>query len=105
MKVFFDEWVPRPLRGFLPSHNVQTAQELGWGRLKNGDLIRRAEAENFEVFVTSDQNLRYQQNLSERNIAILILSTNYWHTLRDQSSKVQAAIAEARPKEYRELLF
>jgi hypothetical protein len=83
----------------LIDHEIQTAQEMGWGRLKNGELIRRADEANFEVFVTSDQNL------SDRRIALLILSTNYWPTLRDESERVQAALAEVVPGQYVELVL
>ncbi len=103
MKVFFDECVPRPLRGLLPSHEIKTAQEMGWGRLRNGELLRRAEEAAFDVFITSDQNLRYQQNLTGRRIALLILSTNYWPTLRDQKGKIHSALALLQPGQYLEL--
>jgi hypothetical protein len=59
MRIFFDECVPRPLRKLLPSHEIMTAQELGWGRLKNGELIAKAEQAGFQVFLTADQNLKY----------------------------------------------
>jgi hypothetical protein len=61
MKVIFDTCVPRPLRKLLPGHEIRTAQEMGWDKLQNGDLIRAAEPQ-FEAMVTSDQNLKYQQN-------------------------------------------
>lgn len=82
MKVFFDECVPRPLRKLLATHEIKTAQELEWGRLKNGALIAHAEQAGFDVFVTSDQNLKYQQNLQRNKIALLVLSTNFWPVLR-----------------------
>jgi len=103
VKVFFDECVPRPLRKLLGGHEIKTAQELGWGRLKNGELIQRAEAERFEVFVTSGQNLQYQQNLSGRRIALLVLSTNYWPALRKHHALVAAALLDVRPGSYRNL--
>jgi hypothetical protein len=100
-----DECVPQPLRNLLPGHDIQTAQEMGWGRLKNGELIRRADESGFEVFVTSDQNLRYQQNLTGRHIALLILSTNYWPTLRDHASKIEAVLTTLHPGQYSEVSF
>ena len=103
MKVFFDECVPRPLRRLLPGHEISTAQELGWGRLKNGELIQRAEQNAFEVFVTSDQNLTYQQNLAGRRIALLVLSTNYWPLLKTQSARIDAALAALEPGQYKEV--
>ena len=63
MKVLLDACVPRPLRKFLPDHTVQTAQEMGWGQLKNGALIKETESQ-FDAFITTDKNLKYQQNYS-----------------------------------------
>jgi len=103
VRVFFDECVPRPLRNLLPGHHIQTAQEMGWGRLKNGELIRRADEDGFEVFMTSDQNLRYQQNLTGRRISLLVLSTNFWPTLRDRVPAIQAALVALSPGQYLEV--
>ncbi len=75
MKILLDECVPWPIHQLLSGHECATAQRCGWGGLKNGDLLLRAEAK-FDLFITSDQNLRYQQNLTGRAIAILELSTN-----------------------------
>ncbi|HXI71070.1 MAG TPA: hypothetical protein VNN22_12010 [Verrucomicrobiae bacterium] len=77
MKVLLDACVPRPLRKFLPDHIVQTAQEMGWGQLKNGALLQAAEPE-FAAFLTSDNNLKYQQNIAGRKLAIRVLPTNDW---------------------------
>jgi hypothetical protein len=76
---------------------------MGWGRLKNGELIRRAEEGGFEVFVTSDQNLGYQQNLADRHIALLVLSTNYWPILQTQIARIEAALATLQPGQYVEV--
>jgi hypothetical protein len=78
---------------------------MGWGRLKNGELIRRAEESGFEAFVTSDQNLRYQQNMAGRRIALLILSTNYWPAPRDQKAEIEAALSTLQSGQYLEVLF
>ena len=75
MRVLVDECRPRFLRRVLPGHFVQTAQDCGWAGIKNGQLLILAEAQ-FEVFLTADKNLRYQQNLAERKIAIIELSAN-----------------------------
>ncbi len=72
MKVLLDECVPRKLRCALPEHEVFTVTELGWSGIKNGKLLALAEAE-FEVFLTVDQNLKYQQNLEAFNIGIVLL--------------------------------
>jgi hypothetical protein len=105
VKIFFDECVPRPLRSLLPEHQIKTAVEMGWGRLKNGELIQRAEENKFEVFVTSDQNLRYQQNIEGRQIAMVILPTNYWPILRSQAAAVATALTNLKPGEYVEVQF
>ena len=76
MKVLLDHCVPRPLRRHLPGHAVKTAYQMGWDLVRNGDLIRSAEAE-FDVMISSDQSLRYQQNLKKRRLALIILPTNY----------------------------
>ena len=68
MKVLFDQGTPVPLRRHLHPHVVDTAGERGWSRLKNGDLLDQAEANRYDAFITTDTNLRYQQNLSKRVI-------------------------------------
>jgi hypothetical protein len=102
MKVLFDQGTPVPLRSFLIGHEVTTAHELGWSNLKNGDLISAAET-RFEVFVTTDQNLQYQQNLSGRNLAILVLPTTSWPRLQSHTEVILAELNKTRPGEYREI--
>jgi len=77
MRVLFDQGTPAPLRHALALHRVSTAFELEWSNLGNGDLLREAEG-RFEVFVTTDQNLRHQQNLGGGQLVILVLSTTNW---------------------------
>ena len=81
MRVLFDQGTPAPLRLFLTGHEVATAHEMGWSDLKNGELLSAAEA-NLDVLITTDQNLRYQQNLSGRKLAIFVLSTTSWPRLQ-----------------------
>jgi hypothetical protein len=76
---------------------------MGWGRLKNGELIRKAESDGFAVFVTCDRNLRYQQNLQDRTIALLVLWTNYWPALKSQSGRIAAALTGIPPGQYLEV--
>ena len=102
MRVLFDQGTPAPLRRALGSHEVSTAFELGWSNLENGDLLRAAEG-RFDVFVTTDQNLRYQQNLAGRQLAILVLPTTNWLEIRRHQDEVVAAVNSMRPGEYREL--
>ena len=87
MNILFDGCVPRALRKFLAGHQVQTAQQLDWGELQNGDLIRAAE-EKFDALVTADKNIRYQQNVTGRKIAILVLPTNRWPVLQTMTGRI-----------------
>jgi len=66
MKILFDQGTPVPLRKLLPDHSIITAYERGWQTLENGDLIAAAEADGFDIIITTDQNLKYQQNLTDR---------------------------------------
>jgi hypothetical protein len=85
VKILFDECVPQPFRRYLAEFEVSTAQEMGWGRVKNGDLLRCAEGV-FDAFLTSDQQLKYQQNLKGRRLAILVLSTNRWVKIKEKNT-------------------
>lgn len=78
MRILFDQGTPVPLRNHLSTHQVTTAFELNWGSLTNGELLAKAEAANFEVLVTTDQNLRYQQNLTQRRIAVVVIMSTSW---------------------------
>ena len=102
MKLLFDGCVPRPLWRFLPSHTVQTAPELGWEELRNGELLREAEP-LFDAFVTADKNIRYQQNVTRRRIAILVLPTNRWPVLRTMTERIAAAVNRLQPGEFIEM--
>ena len=73
MKILLDEDTPRPLRGHLPGHSVATTQEMGWAGVKNGRLLQLAEENGFEILLTCDRNLRHQQNLAGRTIAVMVL--------------------------------
>ena len=95
MKVLFDQGTPAPLKVFLPNHDVLTAYELGWSTLKNGELLRAAESNGFEVFITTDTNLRYQQNLIQRKIAIVSLSTTSWPRIKQHVSLIIAAVTNS----------
>ena len=102
MKVLLDACVPRPLRKFLPDDSVQTAQEMGWGQLKNGALLREAEIQ-FDAFITTDQSLKYQQKVVGRKLAILVLPTNDWPTIRAKSGEIAATVATLKPGDFVEL--
>ncbi len=102
MKVLLDECVPWPMRKLLVGHECTTAQQRGWGGIQNGELLRLAEGE-FELFITSDHNIRYQQNLSGRRIPILQLSTNDLRRIQAAALLIQSAVAAIRPGEFHQL--
>ena len=102
MRILFDQGTPLPLKLHLADHQVETAYELGWSRLTNGELLAAAEG-RFDVLMTTDQNLRYQQSLSGRKIAVLVLSTTSWPRLRDRVQSLASALASLKPGEYLEL--
>ena len=82
MRILFDQGTPVGIRSVLGEHEVKTAHEQGWSALSNGDLLRAAEDAGFELFLTTDSNLAYQQNLRGRNLAIVILSQNKWKAIQ-----------------------
>jgi hypothetical protein len=81
MRVLLDNCAPRPLRAFLTGHEVKTAYEMGWASLMNGELLAAAENE-FDLLISCDRNLRYQQNLTQRTIRLLILTLGRWPVLK-----------------------
>lgn len=91
MKILLDECVPWPMYKLLAGHDCTTAQKRGWGGIKNGDLLKLAAAE-FDLFITADQNIRYQQNLANRAIAIIELSTNDLHRIQAAEKSLIAAV-------------
>jgi hypothetical protein len=103
VQILFDHGTPAPLRHALVGHEITTAYERGWSALKNGELIAAAEASKFEVLVTTDKNLRYQQNLTGRSLAIVVLWTTSWPKIQREIPKVQAAIDRATKGSYIEL--
>jgi hypothetical protein len=105
VRVLFDQGTPAPLRTHLPDHLVSTAYELGWGSLKNGELLQQAEIAGFEVMVTTDQNLPYQQNLGSRTIAIVVLSTTSWPRIRAFAHHIANALVSIAPGSYIEIFL
>ena len=97
MKILFDQGTPAPLRKFLTSSEVSTAAEMGWSDLGNGELLAEAENAGFEILVTTDQNLEYQQNLSERTIGIVVIVNYAWPNLKERAEEVAEAIEGASP--------
>src|SRR5688500_15624138 len=104
MNILLDECVPWPMHKLLVGHNCTTAQKRGWGGIKNGELLQLAESE-FDRFITSDQNIRYQQNLAGRRIAIIELSTNDLRRIQSSAALVHSAIATIQPGQFCSLVI
>jgi hypothetical protein len=103
MLILFDHGTPAPLQLFLTDHTVKKTQELGWDMFSNGELLNEAERAAFEVFVTTDKNIRYQQNLANRVIAIVVLGNSRWPVVKRYVDRVVAAVNAARPGSYTEV--
>jgi predicted nuclease of predicted toxin-antitoxin system len=103
VKIFLDQNVPAPLARSLEGHNAVHTSTIGWGALSNGDLLAAAETDGFELLLTADQNIRYQQNLAERTIALIVLSTNDRLAIRAQLDLVVHAVQGASPGSYIEV--
>ena len=103
MRLLFDNGTPAPLRRHLGDHAIQTAAQFGWATLSNGELLDRAEAAGYEVLITTDQNMRYQQNLSDRRIGIVVLMDSRWPYVRLRTADIRAAIKAVKPGEAREV--
>lgn len=103
MRVLFDQGTPAPLRHLLPGHEISTAYELGWSTLLNGELLAAAERQGFQVLVTTDTHLKYQQNLDSRSIAIVVLGTTSWPRIKVAAGGVLAAINSATVGNYAEV--
>src|SRR5258708_19954660 len=100
MLVLFDQGTPVPIRPFLKGHVVKTAAQVGWDTLQNGALLTAAEEAGFQVLVTPDKNIRHQQNLSDRKIAIVVLGSPQWPFVRPHVQHVVLAVNGATPASY-----
>lgn len=103
MKILFDQGTPVPLRRYLRPHEVTTVYELGWSTLQNGTLIHQAEADGFDILITTDKNWKYQQNLSQRRLAIVVLLSTSWPKIQAKISEVVAAVDRAIKGSYTEV--
>ncbi len=103
MLVLFDHSTPAPLTSYLIGHTVTEARDRGWHRLSNGDLLAEAERAGFDVLITADKNIRHQQNLSGRRLAIVVLSTQQWPVVRLHIERIAAAVNAAAPGSYTEV--
>ncbi len=101
MRILFDKNVPVGVRRFLSEHEVSTFVEMQWyPQLENGELLTAAEAAGFDVMVTSDQNIVYQQNLTRRRLALVVLGSNIWPIVRDHGATITAKVDAATPGSY-----
>jgi predicted nuclease of predicted toxin-antitoxin system len=104
MKIILDESAPQKLRLLLEGdHTVVTTSYQGWSGLKNGELLNVAEATGFELLITADQEIKYQQNLKGRKLALLVLSTNNWERIKAHIAEIRAAASAATPGSYVEV--
>jgi hypothetical protein len=99
MRILFDHNVPAPLRYVLKGHEVSTAAELGWDRLANGRLLAAADEAVFDVMITSDKGFLYEQNLSGRRIALVVLSRGNWPDVRLHITRILLALDSCRSGE------
>jgi hypothetical protein len=101
LHILFDKNVPVGVRRFLAKHEVRTVVEMQWHpQLENGELLREAEGAGFQVMVTSDQNIRYQQNLTGRRLALVVLGSNIWPVVQDHGLEISAKVDAAEPGGY-----
>jgi hypothetical protein len=105
MRVLFDQGTPVPLRRHLHPHEVDSAAEIGWSELQNGELLNRAETSGYEALITTDQQLRYQQNLGGRRIRIIVLMTTSWPRIQPRASEVRTTLETLREGQYAEISF
>jgi len=103
VRVLFDQGTPVPLRQSLTQHEVTTAHERGWSKLKNGEMLDAAEKDRFAVLVTTDSNLKYQQTLKSRRIAVVVLTTPSWPRIRRATGLVVRAVDGASEGSYTEV--
>jgi hypothetical protein len=104
LRILFDNSTPRgPAKALNRQHSVFEARAEGWDQLTNGELLQAAEAAGFDIFVTPDQNNRYQQNLTGRKIALVVLSKGQWPYVRNHLAEIAAAVDAATPGSYMEV--
>jgi hypothetical protein len=103
MRILFDQGVPRGLTASLRGHEVTEARKLKWERISNGELLKLAEGAGFDLLMTTDKNVRYQQNLADRKISIVVLGNSPWWLVRKHLDEIVAAVGAALPGSYVEV--
>jgi hypothetical protein len=102
MRILFDQGTPVPLREWLATHDVETARQHGWSELLNGELLAAAETAGFDLFITTDQNLRHQLDLSRFGIAVLVLRVANWPAIEPHAATIAARVDRIQRGEYAE---
>jgi hypothetical protein len=103
MLILFDHGTPRGIASYLPEHTVKEARAQGWDRLTNGELLKAAESAGFDLLLSTEKNIRYQQNLQQRKIAIVVLGKARWRLIKSLLAHVVAAVNAAQPGTYTEV--
>jgi len=103
MKILFDQGTPVPLQRHLTGHIVDTVFERGWSNLDTGELLDAAERDGYGLLITTDQNLKYQQNLGGRQLAILVLLSTSWPRIQPRVNDILAAVDGIGPGDYTEI--
>src|SRR2546421_5268509 len=100
MLILFDHGTPSGIAASLSGHQVKEARDRGWDRISNGELLKVAEAAGFDVLLTTDKRIRYQQNLTGRRIAIVVLGNSQWRVVRLYLDRIALTVDEATPGRY-----
>ena len=103
MRILFDQGVPRGLIASLQGHDVTEARKLKWETISNGELLNLAEGAGFDLLLTTDKNVRYQQNLADRKISIVVLGNSPWWLVRQHLDRIALVVAKATPGSYAEV--
>jgi hypothetical protein len=103
MKILFDNGTPKPIARSLVGHDVTFARQIGWHALENGELIQQAEDGGYDVLLSTDKNIQYQQNLTGRKIALVVLGNSQWPVVQLYLERIVAAVNASRPASYTEV--
>ncbi len=103
MRILFDNGTPKPIAHNLSGHVVSFARQIGWHELKNRELIQRAEAAGYDLLLSTDKNIRYQQNMKGRKIALVVLGNQQWPVVKQHLDRIVAAVNAATPGSFTEV--
>ncbi|MGD0268803.1 MAG: hypothetical protein ABSB14_07040 [Candidatus Sulfotelmatobacter sp.] len=103
MRILFDHGTPSGIARALSGHDVTEAIDRGWEQISNGELLAEAEAEGFDLLLTTDKNIRYQQNLAARKIGIVVLGNSTWRVVRLHLDRIAQIVNKATPGSYAEV--